>query len=267
MKDICTDLKNEQDELDAIVSGLDQAGWDTVTPFFKWTIRDEITHTAYFDYAAMLAATDEEGFKEQMAGMGQAMAKAGSHAQMCRDAVGGDTDQDILDWWREKRSELVSALAAMGKKDRVPWYGPSMSALSHATARMMETWAHGQDVYDTLGMTREPTDRLRHIAHLGVSTFGWAHVNRKLEVPTTPVRIKLNSPSGELLTWGPEDAVDKVSGHVEDFCLVCTQRRNVADTYLEVTGDTANSWMKIAQIFAGPPEDGRPAGMFPKIER
>jgi uncharacterized protein (TIGR03084 family) len=124
----------------------------------------------------------------------------------------------------------------------------------------METWAHGQDVFDTLGIVRTPKDRLRHIAHLGVKTFGWTYINRGLEVPPNPVLVELSAPSGDLWSWGPEDAQNRITGPVQDFCLVVVQRRHVDDTALEVTGDTARDWMLKAQCFAGPPVNGPAPG-------
>ncbi|NNL77908.1 MAG: maleylpyruvate isomerase family mycothiol-dependent enzyme, partial [Desulfobacterales bacterium] len=143
-------------------------------------------------------------------------------------------------------------------------YGPPLSAMSFATARIMETWAHGQDVADALGIERVPTDRLRHIAHLGVATFGWSFTNRQMKVPDSPVKVEITSPSGELWTWGPEEANDIVTGSAEDFCLVVVQRRNLADTQLVIKGATARQWMSIAQTFAGQPGIGRKPGMLSK---
>jgi uncharacterized protein (TIGR03084 family) len=137
-----------------------------------------------------------------------------------------------------------------------------MSARSFATARIMETWAHGQDVLDALGRTRRPTDRLRHVAHLGVSTRGWSYAIRGRPIPEVDVRVELAAPSGGTWSWGEPDSVDRVSGPAEDFCLVVTQRRHVDDTTLQVEGATATEWMAIAQAFAGPPMDGRRPGAF-----
>jgi uncharacterized protein (TIGR03084 family) len=121
----------------------------------------------------------------------------------------------------------------------------------------METWAHGQDVVDALGLHRPPTARLRHIAHLGVATRGFAFTNRGLGVPSEP-RVTLSTPAGEAWTWGPEAADEWVTGPALDFCLVVTQRRHLDDMALVVHGDGARRWMAIAQCFAGPPTDGPP---------
>ncbi len=257
MEEICKDLRAEHEELDNLVAGLDQEQWQLRTPFLTWCIKDEIRHLAYFDDRAALAATDPEAFNrhlEEAVNDFAAFEKQLEH-------VGRDLRPDqLMDWWQKQRESMLNALALCGPKDRLPWYGPSMGALSFATARLMETWAHGQDVFDTLKIRRTPRECLRHIAHLGVKTFGWTYLNRGLEVPQSPVRVELTAPSGNIWSWGPGDAKEIISGPAQDFCLVVVQRRHVDDTALEVTGDTARDWMEKAQCFAGPPVDGPAPG-------
>jgi uncharacterized protein (TIGR03084 family) len=259
MERICADLASEHQELDDIVADLDETGWNTMTPAENWTVKDQIRHLAYFDDRARLSATEPEAFKKFLA---EVMHDLDGYMKYL-NSVGQDlTTAELLKWWRDERTALVESLRPMDRKTRLPWYGPDMSALSHATARLMETWAHGQDIVDALGITRKPTDRLRHVAHIGVTTFGWSYVNRQMEIPAVPVRVELKAPSGELWFWGPEAADNIVKGSALDFCLLVTQRRHRADTNLEITGQTANEWMSIAQAFAGPPGPGRKAGMF-----
>ncbi|RLB37377.1 MAG: TIGR03084 family protein [Deltaproteobacteria bacterium] len=252
MKEICRDLQEEQEALDSIVAPLSRKEWDTITPFIGWSIKYEIAHLAFWDMAAKLAATDEQAFRGLIESM---FASEEAYNESQRELREADP-AFVMEYWRRERKALVDALAAKGPKDRIPWVGPTMSARSKATARIMETWAHGQDVADTLGIEREPTDRLRHVAHLGVTTFGWSHANRGLEVPDVAVRVELTGPSGDLWTWGPEDAEESIKGPALDFCLVVVQRRHVEDTSLLVKGDVARNWMLIAQAFAGPPVDG-----------
>jgi uncharacterized protein (TIGR03084 family) len=164
--------------------------------------------------------------------------------------------EELLAAWRAGRDELGAAGSTLENDSRVAWYGPSMGAKSFLTARLMEVWAHGQDIVDAVGAQRAATDRLRHIAQLGFITRGWTYMNRGLEVPSTPVRAVLTLPSGEVLTFGPDDAADSIVGPALDFCLVTTQRRHVDDTELVVTGSSARDWMEKAQLFAGPASDG-----------
>ena len=257
MKQICEDLATEHEALDAVVANLEEEEWMTMTPSPGWNIKDQVRHLAYFDDRAALSASDADTFGKHIE---EVMGDLGGFIKML-DGVGKDMSiSELMDWWRRERKKMLEAYAAIGRKDRLPWYGPPMSALSHATARLMETWAHGQDVFDTLGLKRANTDRLRHIAHLGVTTFRWSYTNRGLEPPETSVRVELTAPSGEIWVWGSEDLSDKLSGPAEDFCLVVAQRRHVDDTRLEAVGETARDWMLKAQCFAGPPTDGPKPG-------
>ena len=259
MKEICTDLAKEYEALDTIVAALDESGWNVMTPAEGWTIKDQIRHLAYYDQRARLAVTEPQAFCQHLADIS---ADPEDHCETLAKVGRELAAAELLQWWRQERRTLLDALIPLDRKTRLTWYGPPMSALSFATARIMETWAHGQDVADALGIERVPTERLRHIAHLGVATFGWSYTNRRIKVPDSPVRVELTSPSGAFWTWGPEKAKEVVRGSAEDFCLVVTQRRNFADTQLIVEGATARQWMSIAQVYAGEPGAGRGPGMF-----
>ncbi len=248
------DLRAEQQALDDIVAGLAAEQWQLPTPSPGWNVADQIGHLTYFDRNAALAITDPAAFQDAML----ALLNSGGD-DMTLGPYRAMSPDELLAAWRSGREELASAAATLANDTRIAWYGPSMGSKSFLTARLMEAWAHGQDVVDAVGATREPTDRLRHIAQLGFITRGWTYVNRGLDVPSTPVRVELTAPSGETWTFGPEDAAESIVGSAEDFCLVTTQRRHVDDTGLVVTGDSARDWMEKAQLFAGPASDGPPA--------
>ena len=256
MKEICRDLHNEQEALDAVVSKLSDEQWEIITPFIGWSIKYEIAHIAYFDMLAGLAVSDETAFRKLIKSMFVSDEAYMESQRELREAA----PAYVMEYWRRERKALVDILSAKSPKDRIPWVGPTMSARSKATARIMETWAHARDVVDTLDVEWTSTDRLRHVAHIGVTTFGWSHANRGLEVPDVAVRLELISPSGDLWTWGSEDASNSIKGQAEDFCLVVVQRRHVDDTRLEVKGDVVRNWMLIAQAFAGPPANGPKSG-------
>ena len=265
MKAICKDLADEYAALDDMVKDLDAGGWRTKTPFFNWTIKDEISHLAYFDKTAFLSATDARAFNAELEKILEGITSYDDVYRKVNAMGGGMSDADLLAWWRKERTQLVAAFEALEPDARVPWYGPTMSARSSATARIMETWAHGQDVADALKIVRPGTDRLKHIAFLGFSTFKWSFKNRELAVPEKPVRVALTSPSGELWAWGPEDAENVVSGPALDFCLEVTQRRNPEDTGLHIRGEVADQWIQIAQAFAGPPQEAPAPGVRKNI--
>ena len=135
---------------------------------------------------------------------------AARHSRSAR--TGRCRPSELLAAWRENRRLLADAVATLADDTRVVWYGPSMGAKSFVTARLMETWAHGQDIVDTVGADRQPTDRLRHVAQIGFITRGWSYVNRGLVPPDVPVFVELTAPSGATWTWGPDDAADRVHG-------------------------------------------------------
>ncbi|ACL04353.1 wyosine base formation [Desulfatibacillum aliphaticivorans] len=260
MKAICEDLAAEGQALDDIVANISDEEWDIVTPFDGWTVKAEIAHIAFFDYIARLSASDKESFDMEMTKMIENFDRL---FEVTLEPGMNRSNQELLAWWRAERKAMIDAYLACDPKQRLPWHIP-MSARSSATARLMETWAHGQDVVDALCVKREATDRLKHIAHLGVATFGWSFKVRDLTPPDAPVRVELTGPSGDLWTWGDKTAADKIVGDAEDFCLVVIQRRHFKDTKLEVIGDTAEKWMSVAQVFAGPPAEGPKPGSFPK---
>jgi uncharacterized protein (TIGR03084 family) len=256
VRQICDDLEAEHEALDALVSGLEPARWDTPTPAEGWAVRDQITHLAGTDVAARLAVADGEEWRTEVA-----RAKAERERRQLETAR-RLSPPELLAWWRESRRAMLEVLRPLDRKARIPWYGPSMSALSFATARLEETWGHGQDVADALGVRRVDTDRLRHVAHLGVLTRGYSFRNQGREVPNEDVRVELRSPSGEQWTWGDASAANRVIGSARGFCLVVTRRRHAADTDLVIEGAVAREWMEIAQAFAGPPGAGRRPGQF-----
>ncbi len=239
--EVAADLAAEQQVLDDLLSGVDDAAWATPTASPRWSVADQVAHLTYFDGTAALAITDPDRFRTVVDARRMAPA-------------------EVLAAWRANRRTLAEAAATLEDDTRVIWYGPSMGSKSFLTARLMEVWAHGQDVVDALGLERAASDRLRHVAQLGVITRGWSYVNRRMEVPEGDVRVALAAPSGAEWAWGPDDAADRVAGPAEDFCLVVTQRRHVDNTGLVVEGDVARDWLLRAQAFAGPATDGPEAG-------
>jgi uncharacterized protein (TIGR03084 family) len=257
LDDLLDDLAAESGVLDALVAPLDEAGWRTPTPAPGWPVAHQIAHLAWTDQAALLAVTDPPGFARALE---QAATDPFGYVDKAAEAGAAVPKDEALADWRAGRAKLADALRSVPDGTRIAWFGPPMSAASMATARLMETWAHGLDVADALGATRPVTNRIKHIAHLGVRTRDFAFLVRDEPVPAEPFRVELGAPSGELWSWGPEDAVQRVTGPALDFCLLVTQRRNRADLALEATGREADRWLDIAQAFAGPPGPGREPG-------
>jgi len=262
MKSLCRELAGEYDVLDDIVKDLSDSQWESKTPFYDWTIHDEICHITYFDDKARLAATDPDGFNKDMEKIFEGITNFEDFFEKTLKDLKKLSPKELMKYWISERTKMIDALEILGHNDTLPWYGPPMNAKSFVVARIMETWAHGQDIADALGYKRKPTERLKHIAQLGVKTFGWSYVNRQLEKPSQKVFVELKSPSNETWLWNEDQRENSVVGSAEDFCLVVTQRRHIDDTDLKTKGDIAREWMLIAQAFAGPAEMGPPAGKF-----
>lgn len=261
MDDLLSDLAAEHASLDAVVAAMEPDAWDLMTPAVPWTIRDQISHLAFFDEMASVSALSPEAFMTSI----NSMAEEGLDAYMDRPLTHGRAMEPghVLAWWRRARASMLDAFSRVDPDGRLPWYGPPMRARSSVVARMMEAWAHGRDITDALGVIRPPTGRLFHIADLGVRTFRFSFENRGLSAPDDRVRVALTLPQGDSRVWN-EEAPDSISGPVEHFCLVITQRCHVDDTSLLVAGATAHRWMELAQVFAGPPGTGRPvSGSLP----
>lgn len=254
------ELAAENADLDDLVAELKPCEWKIVTPAPGWTVAHQIAHLAWTDEIALLSATAPSEF-EAFVRDALAAAEGGRDFVDSVAAEGAQAEPAaLLARWRERRDSLATALADVKPGVKLPWFGPPMSAESMATARLMETWAHGQDVADALGIRREPTARLRHVAHIGVRARGYAFLVNSKRVPIADVRVELNAPDGDIWTWGGADATDRVTGSALDFCLRVTQRRHRDDLDVVAEGPIADEWLDIAQAFAGPPGEGREPG-------
>ncbi len=251
-----TDLRAESDELDALVADLPADRWALPTPSPGWTIAHQIAHLLWTDRVALTAVTDEAAFS---ALLDEAAKDPLGFVDAGAEALAATPPADLLTDWRSTRGRLHAELLTVAEGRKLPWFGPPMSAASMATARLMETWAHGLDVADALGVDRPPTARLRSIAHIGVRTRDFAFTVNGLTPPAEMFGVALRAPDGSTWSWGPEDAAQRVTGSAQDFCMLVTQRRPRSELDVTAVGEDAERWLGIAQAFAGPPGAGRGA--------
>jgi uncharacterized protein (TIGR03084 family) len=249
------DLLAEADELHAFLETLKQEDWSRPTAFKRWTPWDVVAHLHFFDCVSLVALEGREAFAARRDALVQDLAAGTTNAEMARREFGAFAPAGLLERWIGSCQEMARQLGESDPDRRLPWFGPDMGVRMFTTARLMETWAHGQEIYDLVGATRVPTERLRHVATIGVKTFGWTFANRRLEPPGRPPYVRLLAPSGAIWEWNDPSESECVRGDALDFCQVVAQTRNVADTKLEVVGPVATRWMSIAQCFAGPASD------------
>jgi len=251
---VLDDLEAESAQLDALVAPLDHDGWHTGTPAEGWDVKHQVAHLTWTDEVAVASMTDKVAWDaivvEALEDPDGFVDKEAARAARLPHRV-------LLARWRAARAELAASLLAVPEGTKIAWFGPPMSATSMATARFMETWAHARDVADALGVVLEADDRVRHVVHLGVRTRDFSFANDGRDAPTEQFRVELVLPSGELLTFGPEDAAQRVTGAAYDFALLVTQRAHRTDLDLRAAGPDADDWLGLAQAFAGPSGNGR----------
>ena len=258
--EVLADATAEGDELERIVACLTSPQWALQTPAPGWTIAHQIAHLASTDGLVALAAADPAEFERRLPQADDDF-DAVIEASLAEQLSG--SPDELLARWRTQRAAAGDALAAVPAGQKVPWLVMPMSAASLATIRIMELFAHGQDIADALGVTREPTDRIRHLAWFGVRTRDFSFLARGLTPPAGEFRVELTAPSGALWQFGPGDAAQQISGPAVDFCLLVTRRRHRDDVALVAAGPDADRWLDIAQAYAGPPGPGRAPGQFP----
>ena len=255
MLQVSEDLRAEAEELHVVLRTLDAADWARPTIFKDWTPWDVVAHLHFFDRISLLALTEPEAFAEERVAVARGLAEGIGLGEQATRALQHLDAPTLLGLWIDTCRELAKQLGDSDPKRRLPWFGPDMGVPMFTTARYMETWAHGQSIYDLMKIERTHTDRIHNIAVIGLKTFGWTFANRGLEVPDAPPYVRLIAPSGAVWEWNEPSESERVAGDAVDFCQVVTQVRNVADTNLAVVGEVARRWMSIAQCFAGAPAD------------
>ncbi len=250
LDEVLSDLAAESEQLQSWVEPLDADGWATVTTPEGWTVAHQVGHLAWTDDASVAAVTQDPAFG---AGMKAAAADPTGFVDDAAAEWADKGPERLLAEWVAGRRRLADALRAVPEGEKVPWFGPPMSPTSMATARVMETWAHARDVAEALDIAPPQTDRCRHVCHIGVRARGFAYLMRGEEAPDVDVHVALTAPSGDLWTWGPVEAPERVTGSAYDFALLATRRRHLDDVDVHAEGEHAAHWLTIVQAFAGLP--------------
>lgn len=243
-------FREESDSLANLLKTNPDLDWDKPTQFKGWTTNDVIVHLHFWNRAADLALTDQDAFTDLIAKLMQNL-ESGGLREFENQAV-GERGDDLFAQWQSFYQEMAERWSDVDPKKRLKWAGPDMSARSSMTARQMETWAHGHEVFDLAGKIRKESDRIKNVVIMGINTFGWSFQVRGKTPPVAMPRVELTAPSGAIWHFG--EGEETIKGDAVAFAQVVTQTRNVADTNIVCDGPIATEWMEYAQCFAGPPE-------------
>jgi len=251
------DFKAESEAVATILTGLSDEEYNTPTQFKGWTIYDILAHLHLWNIAADWTLNEPAKFTALMGDVIQVFQGGKTHQDLQREwcvKQGLDTGTKLYTAWMETFATVAEKYVVADPDTRVKWGGPDMSVRSCIIARQMETWAHAQAIFDVLGVARIDADRLKNVAHIGVTTYSWSFkVNGLAPILPKPY-IRLTAPSGAIWEWNEPQDDNKVEGSATEFSQVVTQCRNIDDTSLIMTGEAATTWMSIAQCFAGGPE-------------
>ena len=232
------DLAAEHQVLDELVASLPPDVWAKQSPSPGWTLAHQIHHLDVSEGAALLALT---GHSDQV------FAPTGRWPERALP----DDPAEVLGNWRASRAASLEVMTTLDARAPIIWGDGPMTCRSFATARLMETWAHGLDCFTTAGIAPVDTDRIRHVAHLGYRALPYAFRSQGVTPPTSlsDLRLKLVSPSGESWTYGDDNAPQSIAGSAAHWCRVATRRMDSADSDLIADGPLAQSVLTTARAY------------------
>jgi uncharacterized protein (TIGR03084 family) len=246
MGDLLDDLRAEQRELQDRLRSIDPDAWLQPTPARGWDVRDTIAHLADTDEMAIATATGAPGSlnaRVEISASGEDVTFRGVLHGRRRSG------RDVCAWFESSTAALHEMFLAIDPNERVPW-GIGMRPPSLVSARLMETWAHGLDVYAAVGVAPTDTDRLAQVAWLATRALPYAYSVAGREPPGMPIRVELTLPSGEPWATGPADAPDRITGPAGEYCRVFVHRLAVDDaTMLHADGEAAADALRVARAY------------------
>ena len=254
------DFRDECVSLAALLDGHDDDVFAKETLFKGWTIHDIVGHLHLWNIAADQTLNEPEKFTDFITMAMTGLMQGGSHQSLQDKYFSDKSSREIYDNWKAYYPDMADRFHKADTDQRVKWAGPDMSVKSCIIARQMEHWAHAQAIFDALGQDRVNGDRLKNVAHIGVTTYSWSFKVNQMEPLRPKPYVRLTAPSGAIWEWNEPQDDNKVEGTAEEFSQVVTQCRNIEDTALRMTGKSAEAWMNIAQAFAGGKETPPPKG-------
>ncbi len=251
MQEILSALADQMDELDGIVAGLDDAGWQAPSACEGWTVSDVLLHLAQTNEMAVASLEDRfPEFVARLAAGAPPTADVDEAAAVMVERERGAPGPEVLARWRDGAVALQAGLADADMRRRVTWVAGELSARTLATTRLAETWIHTGDVAAAFDDPPSAGDRLWHIARLAWRTLPYAFARDGREL-TGPVAFELRAPGGDDWTFVADGgAATTIRGDALDLCLVAARRAPAADTGLTADGPDADAVLELVRTFA-----------------
>jgi uncharacterized protein (TIGR03084 family) len=246
---IFDDLVAEQDRLESILDGLDDAAWVSPSGADGWSIADVVLHLAQTEEAVVASARGDS---------------LGLTAVDDDDGAGDGTLDDFMDRrvraqrtepptvferWRRARRAAVSALREADPAQRLPWAAAPLKPTTLATTRLAEHWAHGLDITGPLGIPFPDTDRLRHVAWLAQGSLPYAFTLVGEE--PHDVFCELDAPDGSIWRYGSPETDSTITGSAGAFCRVGAQRLAPSESGLVASGPYGPAALRVLRNYAG----------------
>lgn len=257
--DVAAAFRRETAALSETLAGLNEHEWALPTPAERWTVTDQVAHLTFVFDLAMTACLAPTEFTARTAAVAQVGFQAAVEHGLAE--YGGGGPHAVYERFRVAAALAARALE-LTSAETVPWLVNPLSPATLGMAGMLETFAHGQDVRDTVDAAVTRTDDLAYLVHFIAHTRDFGYLSHDRQPPEEEFRFEANLPSGRVLTVGPAEASQVVRGSAEDLALLASRRRHNGDLGIEVTGDDAQAWLEIAQAYRGPAGTGRRPRQF-----
>jgi uncharacterized protein (TIGR03084 family) len=243
VRELLSDLVAEQQFLDQFLQKIGPKDWDRPTPAKGWSVRDTISHLA--DSAELAADALNGGSRIEV------YRNASNLDALRQEAVKRGRKmryQDVIEWWRGGRAKVVEPLSRMDADHRIEWIAGSMKARTFATMRLMETWAHGLDIYAAMGAEIEDTPRIRHVCFLGWKTLPYAF--KIADKDYAPVRVEVIGPAYAKWVFGPPDTDQVIKGPASEFARLAVRRIKRKDARnLKASGEYAETALEVVRAY------------------
>ena len=241
---VLDDLTAEQERLEGILAGLDEARWMAPSSAAGWTVADVVLHLAQAEESVLTALSGGDLRTGIGPGAGTVQERVAELVRAERAAPAA-----VFARWRRARREAMDALRAADPDRPVEWVAGPVKPPTLATTRLAEHWAHGLDITGPFGIDFPDTERLRHVAWLAHRTLPYA-MTLAGEQPAE-VRCELTAPDGaSVWQFGRPEASSAIAGSAGAFCRVAARRLSPADSGLTASGPHGATALRLVRTYA-----------------